>query len=142
MVWAVAWSLFATDMTSERQATSDWQYMRLVGRLPVLLLPFSLCSTYPSTAAYGSASNLKRLSASLCHSCPRVVFRKWVPVSRRLETLQSVDDIVERVYDQLAALGKLNNTYIFFTSDHGYHFFLLGLEKVGNSTYRCVPPTA
>jgi N-acetylglucosamine-6-sulfatase len=39
----------------------------------------------------------------------------------RLESLQAVDEAVERIVNKLNALGELENTYIFFTSDNGYH---------------------
>lgn len=39
----------------------------------------------------------------------------------RWRTLQSVDDMVEDLVQTLQADGLLDNTYIFFTSDNGYH---------------------
>lgn len=39
----------------------------------------------------------------------------------RWRTLLSVDDLVEKVVKKLEAQGELENTYIFFTSDNGYH---------------------
>lgn len=33
----------------------------------------------------------------------------------------SVDDLVEKIINTLKAQGHLDNTYIFFTSDNGYH---------------------
>lgn len=33
----------------------------------------------------------------------------------------SVDDLVEKIVKTLKAQGHLDNTYIFFTSDNGYH---------------------
>ncbi len=39
----------------------------------------------------------------------------------RLEALQAVDEGVERIVDALAERGELDNTYLFFTADNGYH---------------------
>jgi arylsulfatase A-like enzyme len=40
---------------------------------------------------------------------------------KRAESLQAVDDLVAGVVDKLRDKGVLSNTYIFFTSDNGYH---------------------
>jgi arylsulfatase A-like enzyme len=47
----------------------------------------------------------------------------------RLESLQSVDEAVESIVNSLAARGKLENTYLIFTSDNGYH---LGQHRLRN----------
>lgn len=39
----------------------------------------------------------------------------------RLRSLQAVDEAVAALVEQLRRLGQLDNTYIFFTSDNGYH---------------------
>jgi len=40
----------------------------------------------------------------------------------RLRTLLAVDEMVERLVQDLAARGLLDDTFIFFTSDNGFHF--------------------
>jgi arylsulfatase A-like enzyme len=40
---------------------------------------------------------------------------------KRLQSLQAVDDAVETIVNTLKETNQLNNTYIFFASDNGYH---------------------
>ncbi|XP_063167168.1 N-acetylglucosamine-6-sulfatase-like [Candoia aspera] len=49
----------------------------------------------------------------------------------RWQTLLSVDDMVEKVLGQLKSLNLLDSTYVFYTSDHGYHTgqFSLPIDK-------------
>lgn len=42
-------------------------------------------------------------------------------VSCRWQTLLSVDDLIEKLVKRLEFHGELDNTYIFYTSDNGFH---------------------
>jgi N-acetylglucosamine-6-sulfatase len=39
----------------------------------------------------------------------------------RLRSLQSVDEMIEKLIAMLDERGLLDNTYVFFTTDNGYH---------------------
>lgn len=39
----------------------------------------------------------------------------------RWQTLLSVDDLIEKLVKKLEVNGELDNTYIFYTSDNGFH---------------------
>ena len=41
---------------------------------------------------------------------------------KRLQSMLSVDDMVGRLVAALRKRGELDNTYVFFTSDNGFHF--------------------
>lgn len=40
---------------------------------------------------------------------------------KRLQTMLSVEDLVDNVIQTLTATGQLDNTYVFFASDNGFH---------------------
>lgn len=46
---------------------------------------------------------------------------------RRWSVLRSVDDMVERLLTFLKTAGQLDNTYVIFSSDHGYHLGEFGM---------------
>lgn len=63
--------------------------------------------------------------------------RKPVP-SCRWQTLVSVDDMVEKLVKKLDNINELNSTYIFFTSDNGYH---TGLSRAVVSSEEASAPS-
>lgn len=57
----------------------------------------------------------------LCSLCRFLFLTFWFIPACRWRTLLSVDDLVEKIVKRLEVRGELDNTYIFFTSDNGYH---------------------
>ncbi len=51
---------------------------------------------------------------------------------RRIQTLQAVDEMVGRLVAALAASGRLDDTYVLFTSDNGFH---MGQHRLLASKY-------
>lgn len=54
---------------------------------------------------------------------------------KRLEMLQSVDEMIENIINALTVAGQLDNTYIFFVSDNGYHMAHHRLKLGKGTTY-------
>jgi arylsulfatase A-like enzyme len=54
---------------------------------------------------------------------------------RRLQSLQAVDELVERLVGALEATGQLSRTYLFFTSDNGFHLGQHRLPQGKNTAY-------
>ncbi|OWF54742.1 N-acetylglucosamine-6-sulfatase-like isoform X2 [Mizuhopecten yessoensis] len=54
----------------------------------------------------------------------------------RWRTLLSVDDMVENLVDQLTKKGLIDNTYIFFSSDNGYHVGQFSLPSDKRQLYQ------
>ena len=54
---------------------------------------------------------------------------------KRVESLQSVDELVEAVVNKLQNVGALDNTYVVFTSDNGCH---LGEHRIKLGKYEAL----
>jgi N-acetylglucosamine-6-sulfatase len=54
---------------------------------------------------------------------------------RRLQSMLGVEDLVSDIIDTLAATGQLENTYIFFTADNGFHQGQHRLTSGKNTAY-------
>ena len=61
-------------------------------------------------------------TTSFTRRCRFLVARR-----RRLNALQSVDDLIDEFATTLEDLGELDNTYIIYTSDNGYHLGQFGI---------------
>ena len=54
---------------------------------------------------------------------------------KRLQSLQAVDDLLATLVNELQALGQLGRTYIFFSSDNGFHMGEHRLPMGKNTAY-------
>ena len=54
---------------------------------------------------------------------------------KRWRTLLSVDDLIDNVMRELEDMDELDNTFILFSSDNGYHFGTFGMKDGKGSNY-------
>ena len=54
---------------------------------------------------------------------------------KRWRTLLSVDDLVDNVLKELEDIGELNNTFVLYSSDNGYHLGTFGMIGGKGSNY-------
>ncbi len=87
----------------------------------------------PRTASYGVSKRTTPYFVRRLHPLTRHR-RRWINQGWRntLRTLQSVDAGVGQIVDALAASGKLDDTYVIFTSDNGFFF---GQHRIVSGKY-------
>ena len=66
---------------------------------------------------------------------PRAIARMTDLYRRRLRSLQSVDDLVDSVVTALRSTGQLENSYIVYASDNGFHMGEHRLAQGKNTPY-------
>ena len=69
------------------------------------------------------------------HLAPRMIARMEDLYRRRLRSLQSVDDLVDSVVNALRSTGGLENSYIVYASDNGFHMGEHRLAQGKNTAY-------
>lgn len=109
--------------------------------LPAEPAPWYINASVPGTAAprtpnWNTAFNDKHWQVDNHISAPmsqQLIEGSDLLWARRLRTLMSVDDLVHDAVELLRSRGVLNNTYLVFTSDHGYRLGQFGQwsEKSG-----------
>lgn len=79
--------------------------------------------TAPHTASWDEADVSDKPSwvQALPHLGPTQIDKIDRLYRARLQTLLAVDELVEQLVATLQSTGQLDNTFIFFTSDNGYH---------------------
>jgi N-acetylglucosamine-6-sulfatase len=70
----------------------------------------------------GDVSDKPRFIREASHLSPAERHTYQVYYQKQLEALRDVDDGVRQVVNTLGAAGRLDNTYIIFTSDNGFFF--------------------
>ena len=88
--------------------------------------------TAPRTPAYNHVENAEHKKHWFVRTRPRPLPEKVLAevdevFRNRWRTLLSVDDLVDGVMKRLEDLGVLDETFVVFTSDHGFHLGQFGL---------------
>eukprot|EP00041_Stephanoeca_diplocostata_P016366 m.321999 g.321999 ORF g.321999 m.321999 type:complete len:588 (-) comp20343_c0_seq1:248-2011(-) len=89
--------------------------------------------TAPRTPAYNTSVGQADKTQHVAQNPPiNADMEHWIDAHfrDRWRAISGVDDMVALVHDELDRLGVLDNTYMFFTSDHGYK---LGEWRIGCS---------
>ena len=94
-------------------------------------------TTLPRSAAFNEADVSDKPAAVSRRPLlrPRMVTRLEDLYRRRLRSLQSVDDLVDSLVTALRQSGTLDNAYIVYTSDNGFHMGEHRLMQGKNTAY-------
>ncbi len=91
----------------------------------------------PRTASFDEAdvSDKPRPLVNRPQLAPAMIARMEVMYRKRLRSLQSVDDLVDSVVTALRATGQLDNSYVVYASDNGFHMGEHRLAQGKNTAY-------
>jgi arylsulfatase A-like enzyme len=118
-----------------RQAPKRW-----VDRYPVddIKLPASYLDDYPFKEEMGAGKGLRDEQLA---PFPRTPYAVKKNIQEYYASISYTDEQIGRILDALRKSGKLDNTYIFFTADHGLavgHHGLMGKQSMFDHSMR--PP--
>ncbi len=118
-----------------RQAPKRW-----VDRYPVddIKLPVSYLDDYPFKEEMGAGKGLRDEQLA---PFPRTPYAVKKNIQEYYASVSYTDEQIGRILDALKKSGKMENTYIFFTSDHGLavgHHGLMGKQSMFDHSMR--PP--
>lgn len=94
-------------------------------------------ATLPRPASFDEAdmSDKPAPLSNRARLAPRMVQRMEDLYRRRLRSLQSVDDLVDSVVTALRSTGQLENSYVIYASDNGFHMGEHRLAQGKNTPY-------
>ncbi|MPR36028.1 sulfatase-like hydrolase/transferase [Salmonirosea aquatica] len=118
-----------------RQAPKRW-----VDRYPVddIKLPVSYLDEYPFKEEMGAGKELRDEKLA---PFPRTPYAVKKNIQEYYASISYTDEQIGRILEALRKSGKLDNTYIFFTADHGLavgHHGLMGKQSMFDHSMR--PP--
>lgn len=104
--------------------------------LDKITVPSSYLDDYPYKEEMGAGVDLRDEQLA---PFPRTKYAVKKHIQEYYASISHMDEQIGKILNALAASGKLNNTYIFFTSDHGLsvgHHGLLGKQNMFDHSVR------